>query len=436
MLLQLEKPIIMASPTQALPRSRLRSLHLLVSTSPLILIHPITDRGIELVRTSHDFTDNLHKDAQDALLARASRQDNSPSIKKNSREGLLLRRMDRYNEIAEEGLMILCILSYSPTFRRFCGKETNDNWQAIRHEILENFESIEYFAKVRDLPWANLLELDDNFRTHIQTDRKGWLMERLGRVRVQHPHAMIVPDGRGRLRLPTFEGLAQTMISKNIYRHDLFSDPRFERPTNWPDVWDYPSDPSTRLEGKTCISCKSLTLCDCDARNCGIIQEPLLELRHYSKYGARGTGIRTLQKIKKGTYLGQYLGEIVPTQSAYPLLPSGGRAFEGLESVYTFELLNEMGQISAGTFGCWTRFVNHSCEPSVGVVFEDLGTKLRILFKTLEDIEPFEELTIHYGNEYFSQRRPCLCGAESCGGDFDEARARKSGRPSKRVRRA
>lgn len=399
-------------------------------------IHPITDKESELVRTSHDFTDNLHKDAEDGLLARESRKDGSPSIKKNSREGLLLRRMDRYNEVAEEGLMILCILSYSPTFRRFCGKETDDNWQALRHEILENFESVEYFAKVRDLKWADLLDLDDNFRTHIQTDRKGWLMERLGRVRVQHPHAMIVPDGRGRLRLPTFEGLAQVMISKNIYRHDLFSDPRFERPINWPDVWDYPIDPSTRLEGETCMNCKSTTLCNCEARNCGTIQEPLLELRHYNKYGARGTGIRTLQKIRKGTYLGQYLGEIVPSASAYPLLPNGERAFGGLESVYAFDLPNLMGQISAGTFGSWTRFVNHSCEPSVQVVFKDIGTKLRLLFKTIEDIELFEELTIHYGTQYFSQKRPCLCGMETCGGDFDEARAQESERARKRVRKA
>lgn len=341
--------------------------------------------------------------------------------------------------------MILCILSFSATFRKACGKESDRNWQALRHELLGNFKSIEYFAKARGLQWAGLLEVNANFRAHIQTDRKGWLMERLLNVRVQHPHSRIVPTGRGRLRVPTYEGRAQVNISKNIYRHDLFTDPRFEEPNNWPEELDYPSDPSTRLQGTTCINCRSTTSCECDARNCDIVQEPLVELYHYNKYGARGTGIRTLQRIKKGTYLGEYLGEIVPTPSAYPKGPNGEKAFSEFEDVYAWNLNIvtpgrsnglAMGTVTGGTYGNWTRYVNHSCEPSLRTTFEAIGNKLRILYRAGEDIGPFEELTTHYGIHYFNEGRICQCGADSCAGDFVEARARERAQELARERRA
>ncbi|MCJ1250770.1 hypothetical protein MMC30_007998 [Trapelia coarctata] len=405
---------------------------------------------IELVRAVHDFTKDLHKDAQDVAAAQAS-INNSPgsvgstgSVRRNSRDRLLLRRMARYQEIAEDGLMILCILSFSPTFRKSCVKDTDANWQALRHEIQENFESIEYFAKVRGLQWANLLEVDHDFRAHIWTDRKGWLMERLGDVRVQYPHAMIVPEGRGRLRLPMYEGRAQVNISKNTYRHDLFSDMRFEEPPEWPEELDYPSDPSARLEGTTCINCRSTTTCGCDPRNCDIVQEPLMELYHYNKYGARGTGIRTLQKIKKNTVLGEYLGEIVPSPAAYPLGPNDEKAFRDFDTVYAWDLpvvspVNtsklSLGTVASGTYGNWTRYVNHSCEPSLKTSFEVIGNKVRILYRALQAIEPFEELTTHYGDYYFTEARVCQCGTDNCEGDFVEVRARLRARERARLRK-
>ena len=358
--------------------------------------------------------------------------DNSPiRSRNNSRERLLLRRMARYREITDDGLMILCILSFSPTFRKLCVKESDRDWQALRHEILENFESIEYFTKVRGLQWANLLKVDANFHAHIQADRKGWLMERLGNVRLQHPHAMVVPQGRGRLRLPTYEGRVQVNISNTIYRHDLFSDMRFEQPPHWPKELDYPSDPTVRLLGTACINCRSTTLCNCEPSNCGTVKEPLLELYHYTKYGARGTGIRSLQRIKKDTILGEYLGEIVPSPAAYRTRPHGEVSFRYFDEVYAWDLpLTQSAQsssqtlatITAGTYGNWTRYVNHSCEPSLTTTFEVIGNKLRILYKSLEAIEPFEELTTNYGDYYFNPARPCQCGMDTCGGDFVDVR--------------
>ena len=315
--------------------------------------------------------------------------------------------------------MMLCILSFSPTFRSACEHYKPLDWQSLTEKVLENFESIEYFAKVRGLKWINLLQESEEFYECVMDQRNASLGERHFHVHVQHPHTMVVPGGRGRLRLPMHEGRVQQIISENKYREDLFSDPRFERPSRWPEEWAYPCDPSARPDGSTCANCKSTDMCGCQPSD--LIQEPLVELRQYSKYGARGTGIRTLQWIKKDTYLAEYLGEILPTSNAYPLTPNGKRAFREFDAVYSWELSrgnDDLAQVSSAFYGNWTRYVNHSCEPLVKVRFEAVGDKVHIFYKAAEDIEPFEELTVHYGNLYFNAERPCKCGTASCREDF------------------
>lgn len=56
------------------------------------------------------------------------------------------------------------------------------------------------------------------------------------------------------------------------------------------------------------------------------------------------------------------------------------------------------------------RFVNHDCNPNCE--FISLGGS-SVSFRTLRSIEPGEELTVSYGENYFGpQNRECLC--ESC----------------------
>lgn len=56
-----------------------------------------------------------------------------------------------------------------------------------------------------------------------------------------------------------------------------------------------------------------------------------------------------------------------------------------------------------------TRFVNHRCKPNLDVVFVTYGRRKCIAFTAIRDIAPGEQVFIHYGDDYFRERNPCLC---------------------------
>lgn len=56
-----------------------------------------------------------------------------------------------------------------------------------------------------------------------------------------------------------------------------------------------------------------------------------------------------------------------------------------------------------------TRFVNHRCKPNLDVQFITYGRRRCIFFVARRDIASGEQLFIHYGDDYFSERRPCRC---------------------------
>lgn len=183
-----------------------------------------------------------------------------------------------------------------------------------------------------------------------------------------------------------------------------------ERPCTWPSNLPYPADPTTRLGDRRCASCKSVRICDCDPRSCFLVTNPLIELMNY---GSKGTGVRALQHIPKGAFLGEYVGVLWnPKHSArlhddpYSMRIS---PTNGLVDQKTF------GIISAAKSGNWTRYINHSCRSSTDFYQFPVGNGNRTLVKTRRDIAMFEEITVDYGAEYFSRgNRICLCGEDCC----------------------
>ena len=69
-------------------------------------------------------------------------------------------------------------------------------------------------------------------------------------------------------------------------------------------------------------------------------------------------------------------------------------------------------------------FVNHDCEPNCQIVHE--SSKV-VRLQAIKDIEPGDELTIFYGEDYFErENKDCEC--KTCEGKLDGAwRKLKSG---------
>lgn len=308
----------------------------------------------------------------------------------------------RYGTFASKhGWMMLSILANSAAFREAARTLGKVRWMALRDCIYENKNSIEVFAKSRELNWKVALEQRGDFNK--------WVLfrnEQYPDLKPQHPHHLIVPAGAGLVRNPIYEGKHQVNILNNLY--DKIDFCTHERPFSWPDGVDYPSDPTEIAHklGDNCSLCSQHN-CSCNPNTHPSVIRPLVEL---VEYDGKGVGIRALQPIENGNQLGEYVGEVLhPRDKKDP------------ESMYAFAITaiedswEMLGTINSGQYGNWTRYINHSCDPNTLFSVMIIGSKQRVMIKTARDVAMFEELTIHYGDEYWINRDVlCQCGSRNC----------------------
>jgi len=128
-----------------------------------------------------------------------------------------------------------------------------------------------------------------------------------------------------------------------------------------------------------------------------------------------GKGGFALQRIPKGTLLGEYVGERITEDEADRRYPEDG---DGPHHTFLF-VLDDGSVIDAAVGGNSTRFLNHSCAPNCEAQEED-G---RIFLYTLRAIREGEELVYDYNfildvrHTVAEKRRyPCRCGSRNCRG--------------------
>ncbi|KAL6260736.1 hypothetical protein P5V15_008259 [Pogonomyrmex californicus] len=156
--------------------------------------------------------------------------------------------------------------------------------------------------------------------------------------------------------------------------------------------------------------------CDCNRITCNnrVIQHGLTQRFQLFRTEGKGWGLRTLRHIPKGTYVCEYVGEII----------SDSEADHREDDSYLFDLDNRDGEtycIDARRYGNLARFINHSCAPNllpvrVFVEHQDLHFP-RIAFFANRDIEADEELGFDYGEKFWiikCKSFTCTCGAENC----------------------
>ncbi|KAE8585275.1 hypothetical protein XENTR_v10021265 [Xenopus tropicalis] len=127
-----------------------------------------------------------------------------------------------------------------------------------------------------------------------------------------------------------------------------------------------------------------------------------------------GWGVRALQAIPQGTFICEYVGELI----------SDAEADVREDDSYLFDLDNKDGEvycIDARYYGNVSRFINHLCEPNlipvrVFMSHQDLRFP-RIAFFSGRDIRAGEELGFDYGDRFWdikSKYFTCQCGSERC----------------------
>lgn len=283
------------------------------------------------------------------------------------------------------GWKFFAICAHAESFLFACKKETDDVFTALKQILAREERCLEVFARTRGLKWQMPL-------LSLPSDRLPGF-ERLFAPEIDlttyHPSQIVLTENGG-LRLARFQGKTQLNIEKSFYN----------RSPNY-----YGPDPSLRVTGRG-----SFWKC-MDRGPCSCVSGPAIgDLIQLTEYPNRGIGIRALTNIKAGDALGEFIGEIIPrTDTSYT------------GSIYDIVLLRQAadsepeiaGWISPTWRGNWVRFINHSCESSTEFINTFVGKRITILVKALRDIPIFEEITVNYGEQYWTDKQ-CLCGSAIC----------------------
>ncbi|CAB3374360.1 Hypothetical predicted protein [Cloeon dipterum] len=133
------------------------------------------------------------------------------------------------------------------------------------------------------------------------------------------------------------------------------------------------------------------------------------ELKHM---GTKGWGLTALQDLKQGTFVIEYVGEVL-TKEEFQRRKQ--EYINNKERHFYFLELSGNHFIDARNKGNLSRFINHSCEPNCESSHWMVSGERRVGLFTLRDVKAGEELTFNYGwRSDGSNNQQCLCGAESC----------------------
>ncbi|XP_029025325.1 histone-lysine N-methyltransferase EHMT1 isoform X2 [Betta splendens] len=147
-----------------------------------------------------------------------------------------------------------------------------------------------------------------------------------------------------------------------------------------------------------------------------VVQNGLRTRLQLFRTSKKGWGVRTLQDIPQGTFVCEYVGEII----------SEAEAEMRQNDAYLFSLddkvkLEDLFCIDARFYGNVSRFLNHMCEPNlfacrVFTTHQDLHFP-HIAFFASENIKAGEELGFNYGDHFWevkSKLFSCECGSSKC----------------------
>lgn len=171
--------------------------------------------------------------------------------------------------------------------------------------------------------------------------------------------------------------------------------------------------------------------CDCNEEDCSnrIVQNGRKLKLDVFDSGLKGTGVRALEPIPKGSFVIEYLGEVIGEVEAEKLFKLRSENSESnyimyLKEFYKSDNSTKTTIIDAKNYSNIARFINHSCDPNLFVLPVRINSIIphAALF-ALKDISPMEELSYDYNGgstddaqKFNSLKNKCFCGASNCKG--------------------
>ncbi|KAG8082866.1 hypothetical protein GUJ93_ZPchr0014g46808 [Zizania palustris] len=163
------------------------------------------------------------------------------------------------------------------------------------------------------------------------------------------------------------------------------------------------------------------------------------------KTKSMGWGVRTLDFIPSGSFVCEYIGEVLDDEEAQKrttdeyLFAIGHNYYDAVlwaglsRSIPSLQKGPDKDEeagfaVDASKMGNFAKFINHSCTPNLyaqNVLYDhDDKNVPRIMFFACEDIPPHQELAYHYNytiDQVYDvngnlKKKKCLCGSTECDG--------------------
>lgn len=150
--------------------------------------------------------------------------------------------------------------------------------------------------------------------------------------------------------------------------------------------------------GLPIYECNSRCRCGAECPNRVVQKGIRYDLCIFRTADGRGWGVRTLQRIRKNSFVMEYVGEIITSEEA----ERRGQVYDRQGATYLFDLdyVEDVYTVDAAHYGNISHFVNHSCDPNLqvyNVFIENLDERLpRIALFATRPIRAGEELTFDY----------------------------------------
>ncbi|KAL2612937.1 hypothetical protein R1flu_024629 [Riccia fluitans] len=180
-------------------------------------------------------------------------------------------------------------------------------------------------------------------------------------------------------------------------------------------------------EGYLVYECNSSCQCHQTCHN-RVLQKGVTVKLEVFKTQHKGWAVRAAQKIPRGTFVCEYVGEVLRDQDAN----KRGERYDQVGCSYLYDIdahidISGTGRrskpfvIDATSQGNVARFINHSCAPNLvnyQVLVESMDAQLaHIGLFASRDIEAGEELAYDYRYRLLPGKGcPCHCGAKNCRG--------------------
>lgn len=121
-------------------------------------------------------------------------------------------------------------------------------------------------------------------------------------------------------------------------------------------------------KGTPIYECNKRCKCDSDCINKVVQKGRTVKLSIYRTSSGCGWGVKTLEKIPKGGFVSEYVGEVITFDEA----ERRGKQYDKVGQTYLFDLdFNDTNAflytVDAAVYGNVSHFVNHSCDPNMTV---------------------------------------------------------------------